>query len=380
MNINKNNYEEIFIDYYDGNLTAEEVAELFLFLESHPDLKTEFESFNNISLESSSFEFPFKEELKKEEINKSNFSHYMIASLEGDLSVREIKMLEAFLLANPTFEKEIKLFQATRLTAADEIFPGKNKLKQPVPMMFNFNKVAKYAVAAILLLSFVAGAYFMITKSNEKSAVEFAQLPVTNPDTLSNLPDKNDSIFENSPIAPENNSVSAPGERFEKSNQVQLAQENDKKNFKKFKRSVENQSPVEDPIQPEPLPVASADIIELKSLPVKTLEQQAQESSPVAQVSTSGHSAEEKYVSVWEALRQASDRKLQKLNSDDSDALAIADENSSPRNSVINLLEKGIEKVSNDKVAINTQNDHTSDVSRFSFSLGNFKIEKDRVK
>ena len=44
MNINQNNYEAWFLDYYEKQLSAEQVAELFLFLEQHPLLKEEFDA------------------------------------------------------------------------------------------------------------------------------------------------------------------------------------------------------------------------------------------------------------------------------------------------------------------------------------------------
>lgn len=84
-------------------------------------------------------------------------------------------------------------------------------------------------------------------------------------------------------------------------------------------------------------------------------------------------------MTVWEALRQASDRKLQKAALPDGEALASAEENVNPRTSVKNLIEKSIEKVSNDKVAITNENDPSS-TTRFSLALGNFKIEKEKVR
>ena len=62
--INKNNYEAFFLDYYEGNLTTEQVAELLLFIEQHPEHKEEFESFENISLVPEKNSFSVKSSLK----------------------------------------------------------------------------------------------------------------------------------------------------------------------------------------------------------------------------------------------------------------------------------------------------------------------------
>ena len=46
MNINRNNYELFFIDFYDGNLTDAQKHELDLFLAENPNLKEECDSFD----------------------------------------------------------------------------------------------------------------------------------------------------------------------------------------------------------------------------------------------------------------------------------------------------------------------------------------------
>ena len=63
--INRSNYEVWFIDYADGKLSHEHVAELLLFLEENPDLKNEFGFFEPVELPVDKVEFPFKENLKK---------------------------------------------------------------------------------------------------------------------------------------------------------------------------------------------------------------------------------------------------------------------------------------------------------------------------
>ena len=69
MSINLNNYEIYFIDFFDGNLNAQGESELMLFLDSYPELKEEFESFENINLEQEEIIFSEKTSLKKNEIS-----------------------------------------------------------------------------------------------------------------------------------------------------------------------------------------------------------------------------------------------------------------------------------------------------------------------
>ena len=375
MNINKNNYEEYFIDYYDGNLSAEKVAELFLFLESNSDLKDEFESFSNISLESTKLEFPFKDKLKKDEVNEINFSQYMIGAMEGDLNASEIRMLDEYLKANPSHEKEYRLFRATKLIPSVEVYPDKRELKKTVPMVFNFSNAMKYAVAAILLLAFIGGMYFTFFRSNEKVTNEFAN-------ALEKSINKSASQNSNTEIAPEQVESSDPVKPFSEEKSTQLVNRNEKAN------GITNNSDPKHKIKKEEvpmnhieaLPVATVDGIQIKQIDSDTPEQHLQMNYPVVQSASAAEPVVEQYLSVWEALRQASERKLQKAGSTDGQELASADESVSPRNSVKNIIEKSIEKVSNDKVAINTEGDPSSSTSRFSLALGNFKIEKEKVR
>jgi hypothetical protein len=129
--INLTNYEAYFLDYHDGNLGAEDVAELLLFLEKHPELKELFETFENISLPTDSEEvlFPNKESLKKPQITLDNYEEYMIGFSEGALNADEAKSLEYFLLEHPELKKELDACTKTWLTPdLSIVFEGKEKL------------------------------------------------------------------------------------------------------------------------------------------------------------------------------------------------------------------------------------------------------------
>jgi tellurite resistance protein len=129
--INKNNYESWFLDYYEGTLPAERVADLFLFLEQHPDLKEEFDAFENIKLTDDLTDvFPAKDFLKKTVVDQSNVQQFLIAELEGDLSADELKALHDFIAANKQFEADKLLYTKTKLADEAEVFPDKELLKK----------------------------------------------------------------------------------------------------------------------------------------------------------------------------------------------------------------------------------------------------------
>lgn len=133
MNININNYEAYFLDYHEGNLSPQQVADLYLFLSQHPELKKEFEDFEHIVLEDFSAPvFENKDRLKKN-ITAENREEYFIRAVEGTLDTTELALLTTFLTIHPEFVIEFNLFKKTKLqTDTRIVFENKDLLKQGV--------------------------------------------------------------------------------------------------------------------------------------------------------------------------------------------------------------------------------------------------------
>ena len=131
MNIDKNNYEAFFLDFHEGNLSPKQVADLYLFLSQHPELKKEFEDFEHIMLEDFSAPvFENKDSLKKN-ITADNRKEYFVRAIENTLDLAELALLNQFLKAHPEFLTEFKLFEKTKLQANTAIiFDDKTSLKQ----------------------------------------------------------------------------------------------------------------------------------------------------------------------------------------------------------------------------------------------------------
>lgn len=161
MKINKDNYEMFFLDYHDGNLPAEQVAELFLFLEKNPELKTGFENFENISLLHTEEKiFPGKEALKRGFIDENNYTHYLIKSIEKTLSKHEQHMLDDFLTSFPVYYSDLRLFELTKLKPDRSIlYAGKNNLKRPIPLFGGRATMLYYTTAACIV--FLLGVIFI---------------------------------------------------------------------------------------------------------------------------------------------------------------------------------------------------------------------------
>ena len=123
--ITKNNYIEYIIDYFDGNLTPETTDELFSFLEKHPSLKKEFESYGEsldftttITPGTSHIELPTKTKFDE-------FELLCIKYIEGEIPYDEIvKHTEN----NPDFLHTFKLYEKTVVGANNITYPGKQHL------------------------------------------------------------------------------------------------------------------------------------------------------------------------------------------------------------------------------------------------------------
>lgn len=168
--INKDNYEIFFLDYHEGNLSAEMQAEVVLFVQQHPEFKTEFDNFELVNLLSvENVLFPDKDSLKKELVTKENYEHFLIGSLEGDLKKEEQLALDKFLFTNPEFKKDEQLFSMTKLTADTSIvFDNKSALKQTVPLAEKNKPAYYFAVAAAACILLLAGVYFLNKDSDKQ--------------------------------------------------------------------------------------------------------------------------------------------------------------------------------------------------------------------
>lgn len=161
MKINRNNYEQYFIDYLDGRLSAAMAMELSKFLDKNPDLKEELESFENINVNlQDSYNFSEKENLKKTVIQSSgkitskNYNNYFIAFHEGDLSTEEQAEVNTFIALNPQLRAEFKLFGASYLQTNETIvFANKKDLKKyPFWIVKTWYKAVGVAASIILLI------------------------------------------------------------------------------------------------------------------------------------------------------------------------------------------------------------------------------------
>lgn len=174
-----------FLDYHEGRLGPGQVAELFIFLDTFPELKEEFDEFENIPVTPDmSISFTGKGSLKKNNvsgfgpINASNYENYFIADTEKQLMPEEQRWLRGFLEINPELAAVYSLYLGTRLQPDMQIhFPGKAGLKRSI---FNTRRVYYYAVSAAASIALLF-AVFLNSGIKQETGIAYRQKPLNIP-------------------------------------------------------------------------------------------------------------------------------------------------------------------------------------------------------
>ncbi|MBK8415079.1 MAG: hypothetical protein IPL22_11695 [Bacteroidetes bacterium] len=385
MNINRSNYEEVFIDYFDGNLAAEKVAELFLFLEKNPDLKEEFESFSGEPIPGFDEVFDNKEALKRGAVNSENIDYFLIGDIENNLTKSEQEQLQMFLKENPAFVKEHDLFKVTIVAPDLSVkFPNKGNLRQPVPFAFSTNSIMRFAIAAVLLLMVIGGGYILFTKSSKPEAPVLAE----------DQPVDSASFNENSVISERNFATNTPTpESNQKPEQVNNTSDQNGNNLtsapkrvksnptQRFASGTQNPAIAKAPVSTdkniyaEPLATIPAVTPTINNAGI-AMEIAGKPQQIETLTSNTNASASGNYLSVWEAMRKAGDEGIRKIAGAPSDELAFVDDSENSKVKVIDVVEKGIEKISNDKVKLDAGYNETAERNSYRFSFGKLRIEK----
>jgi hypothetical protein len=169
MNIDKNNYEIYLIDYLEGNLSPNEVAEILLFLEQHADIKQEFEAMQSFALNTDDVNLDKSLLLKSE----NDFHQQLLAKeIEGDLSSSEQVVLQKAIKQSPTLQREQQLFALTKATPDLAVnYHYKNQLLKPTLKVTWHQTIIRIA-AVVLLLSTISLLYVRLNKQETTVAVK----------------------------------------------------------------------------------------------------------------------------------------------------------------------------------------------------------------
>lgn len=151
MTINQHNYEIYFIDFHEGLLSAEQVEELMAFLAVHPELKEEFEEYEEVALKPEE-EISYKDKadlMISEETGIPHREEQAIAVYEGDEQSEDEKLVA-----------QSALYQKTRSHPDQNIkYPDPASLKRS-PALILAMRTIPYAAAAIIVLFLGLAAWF----------------------------------------------------------------------------------------------------------------------------------------------------------------------------------------------------------------------------
>lgn len=172
MELNKETYEIWMVDYLDGNLSDQQIAELRSFLILHPELDCDLEE-EMISLETSSLMFDNKQDLNKT-IPYSKFEDLSVSSIEGLLNSKEDQNFKSEISKDDVLDKHFKLFELSKLESEFIEFPNKANLKKTKVIALSFKKVIQYGVAAACLVG--AFVWFNIPANVSTSYVADSEL------------------------------------------------------------------------------------------------------------------------------------------------------------------------------------------------------------
>ena len=171
--ITRSNYEEVFVDYFDGKLDKIRQEDLFSFLSTNPDLQEEFNHYSDIqTLPDLKISFKGKDKLKKNTITIYNYKTWLVGYIENDLLSEQKKEVDTFLLKNLTLKRELEILKLSHLVPDRRIvFYKKNTLKKSAKIII-FTPTLKRTLSIAAALILFTLTYFIIHQlNNPKSEV-----------------------------------------------------------------------------------------------------------------------------------------------------------------------------------------------------------------
>ncbi|MDP3665696.1 MAG: hypothetical protein Q8R50_03380 [Sediminibacterium sp.] len=131
MLINQHNYEEFFLLYADGELSAADKQAVEQFAQANPGLRDELEILQRMKLPDEVFSFDDKHSLYRyaaNEISLNNYEEHFLLYVDDEPDTASKEKVETFVLQHPALQESFTLLKQTRLQAETIIFPGKESL------------------------------------------------------------------------------------------------------------------------------------------------------------------------------------------------------------------------------------------------------------
>lgn len=176
MNIDRHNYEECFILYWDNELTASQKQAVEKFVKENADLQEEFNILgetrftpdNNVRFEEKGFL------VNHSFINITNYEEQLLDYIDDELNDTERKEVEKFAATNSNIKKELALLQKTKLQPEAIVFPDKSVLyrREEKVRIISMTWLRVAVAAAIILIAGFATIRFINTnKGGSKNEI-----------------------------------------------------------------------------------------------------------------------------------------------------------------------------------------------------------------
>lgn len=155
LHINQHNYEEFFLLYVDGELSATDKQAVDRFVQENPHLAVELEMLQQAQLPIEAWSFDDKDLLYRNgaaEINTNNHEEQFLLYVDDELDASGKEQVERFVLQHPALQESFTQLKKTRLAPEQIPFPDKASLyreeKKERPVIYM--RWQRIAVAAVL--------------------------------------------------------------------------------------------------------------------------------------------------------------------------------------------------------------------------------------
>ncbi len=155
LHINQHNYEEFFLLYVDGELSATDKQAVDRFVQEHPHLAVELEMLQQSQLPIEAWDFDDKDILYRNgsaEINTSNHEEQFLLYVDNELDTEGKEQVERFVLQHPALQESFTQLKQTRLVPEQIFFPDKASLyrEEKKERRVIYMRWQQIAVAAVL--------------------------------------------------------------------------------------------------------------------------------------------------------------------------------------------------------------------------------------
>jgi len=182
--INRDNYEEFFLMYVDGELSTTDKETVEAFVQLHPDLQEELAMLQQtVLLPEGDIVFADKNLLfKHAESNNIATEEQRLLYIDNELATQEKAALETALLTNANLQKDLALLRQTKLPSENIACPNKEALYKEEKKRRVVYMRWQYMAAAAIIIGLVATVYF-VAPSGKASDTKFASVDGTKKQT-----------------------------------------------------------------------------------------------------------------------------------------------------------------------------------------------------